>query len=131
MMHGRSQHQGPLPRGTGIGGARPLGARRGAVTWIDHRSALVAHRSEGGLPVVVEVTRDPLVADDDPTFLARVTDEIGDADRVVILGPGDMRTRLEREYVTIWHRPDRIVDVQASGPVSATELLERLASTIR
>ena len=129
-MHGRSQHHNPLPGDAVAGDAQPRPPSRGAVAWIDHSTALVAQRSEAGLPVVTEVVRDPTVPGGDPTFLARVTDRIGDADRVVILGPGDMRTRLEREYVTIWHRPDRIVDVEPSGPVSAEQLLERLANVV-
>jgi hypothetical protein len=75
---------------------------------------------------VTEIHRGATAPDDDPTFLARVADVIDDADRVVILGPCDMRTRLEREYVTIWHRPDRLVDVEPSGPVTSAELLDRL-----
>ena len=59
-------------------------------------------------------------------FLARVVDEIGDRDRVLILGPDAMRVELEREYVAIFHRPDRILDVEASGPTEQDELVRRL-----
>ena len=118
-MHGR----------TGSATIHPPAAQsgmRGAVAWVDHRTARVAHRAIDGTAVVIELQRDAAVPDDDPTFLTRIADVIDDADRVVILGPGDMRTRLEREYVTIWHRPDRIVDVEPSGPVGSDDLLERL-----
>jgi hypothetical protein len=129
-MHGRSQHHIPSTGGLVAGNAPPRPTSRGAVAWINHARALVARRSDAGVPVVTEVIRDPLAPDDDPTFLARVTDRIGDAERIVILGPGDMRTRLEREHVMIWHRPDRIVDVEPSGPVTREQLLERLARMI-
>jgi hypothetical protein len=118
-MHGR----------TGPAATQPPVARsatRGAVAWVDHLSALVAHRAADGTAVVTTLGRGTAVPDDDPTFLTRIADVIDDADRVVILGPGDMRTRLEREYVTIWHRPDRLVDVEPSGPVGAEDLLARL-----
>lgn len=118
-MHGRSGPatiQPPVARS----------ASSGAVAWVDHLTALVAHRQADGTAVVTELGRATSVADDDPTFLARIADVIDDADRVVILGPGDMRTRLEREYVTIWHRPDRLVDVEPSGPVGRDDLLARL-----
>ena len=39
---------------------------------------------------VIELTR----IDDDETYLARVADRIGDPERVLILGPGSMRTEL-------------------------------------
>ena len=120
-MHGRS---GPAAIHPPV--ART--ATRGAVAWVDHLTALIAHRAADGTAVVTEVGRGATVPDDDPTFLARISDVIDDADRVVILGPGDMRTRLEREYVTIWHRPDRLVDVEPSGPVGADDLLARLRS---
>jgi hypothetical protein len=37
-----------------------------------------------------------------------------------------MRLALEREYVSIFRRPDRLVDVEPSGPVGRDELVERL-----
>lgn len=118
-MHGRSTTRTTLPPPT-------RAASRGAVAWIDHLTAVVARRAPDGTPSVTEIRRGLDAPDDDPVFLARVTDLINDADRVVIFGPGDMRTRLEREYVTIWHRPDRLVDVEPSGPVTKDELLARL-----
>ena len=119
-MHGRT---GPATIPSPV--AR-LGTR-GAVAWVDHQTALIAHRAADGTAVVTELGHSPSLPDDDPTFLTRIADVIDDADRVVILGPGDMRTRLEREYVTIWHRPDRLVDVEPSGPVGADDLIDRLA----
>jgi hypothetical protein len=51
---------------------------------------------------------------------------VGDRQRVVILGPSSARLALEREYVAIYHRPDRIVDVEPAGAVRTEDLVERL-----
>jgi hypothetical protein len=37
-----------------------------------------------------------------------------------------MRTALERQYVAIYQRPERLVDVEESGPLTRHELVERL-----
>jgi hypothetical protein len=44
----------------------------------------------------------------------------------MILGPGTDRLALEREYVAINHRPDRLVDVEPAGPVDVSELVNRV-----
>ena len=117
-MHGRSkQTQAPL-------GAATLAHPTGAVTWIDPSRAIVARTARSGGVAVRTVRREPVAGRGG--FLARVVDEIGDRDRVVILGPDAMRVELEREYVTIYHRPDRILDVEASGPTGQDELVRRL-----
>ena len=58
---------------------------------------------------------------------ARVVDEIGDRQRVVILGPDAMRVELEREYVTINRDPHRLVDVEYAPALDRRDLLGRLA----
>ena len=55
-----------------------------------------------------------------------VADAIGDRDRVVILGPDDERLALEREYVTIYRHPDRLVDLEAQATADRAHLLARL-----
>ena len=59
-------------------------------------------------------------------YLAQVVRVIGDRQRVVILGPSSVRLALEREYVAIFRRPDRLVDVEPAGPVSSEDLVDRL-----
>lgn len=115
-MHGRARH----PTAT-----TALRRASGAITWIDHGQAIVARTVPTGLIDVATVDRGEGIVEG-TTFLARVAHEIGDRDRVVILGPDDMRTELEREYVAIDHRPERIVDVEPSGPVTLEELVDRL-----
>lgn len=115
------QGRHPRPRIAPSGGTRlhPTGA----ITWIDRERAVVARRGPGGEIDVAAVRRDVPGAG---SFLARVAHEIGDRDRVVILGPGSLRTELEREYVTIYHRPDRLVDVEPASEMSEADLVQRL-----
>jgi len=119
-MQGR--HQPPtitLPTTT----ADPL-RRTGAVTWIDGGQALVGRKTAGGWVDVATVHAE---APDDPrTYLARVAHEIGDADRVMIIGPDALRTELEREYVSIYRRPERLLDVAHVKTLTEDELIERL-----
>lgn len=118
-MHGR-QTRRPTDSTTRSALRRPSGA----ITWIDRTSAIVAHTRPAG---AIDVAR---IRADDPAmsgpFLAAVARRIGDCDRVLILGPDVMRTELEREYVTITHRPDRLVDVEPEGPMTEEQLIERL-----
>jgi hypothetical protein len=60
------------------------------------------------------------------SFLALVVRAIGDRERVVILGPGSARLALEREYVAIFRRPDRLVDVEPAGVIDTAKLIDRL-----
>jgi hypothetical protein len=59
-------------------------------------------------------------------FVAQVVRTIGDRERVVILGPSSIRLALERDYVAIFRRPDRLVDVEPAGPVTLKDLVDRL-----
>lgn len=110
-------------------------APTGAVAWIDRDRAVVARSASTGKPVVHELYRVPRrpakgrLATAPPVgpFLARVVDEIGDQDRVVILGPDGMRVELEREYVTINRRPERLVDVEDVSELDREDLIGRLA----
>src|SRR5947207_12400525 len=94
-----------------------------AVVWIDERQASVAMMSPDGRISACEISRGWLP---EGAYLAQVVQVIGDRQRVVILGPSSDRLALEREYVAIFRRPDRLVDVEPAGPVSSEELLDRL-----
>lgn len=98
--------------------SRPLVASRVAapdraetITWIDRAHAIVASTSNGNL----EVAEFTIPADEvgRSRAMADIVHAIGDADRVLVVGSEPDRTRLEREYVAIWQRPDRIVDATA------------------
>ena len=103
------------------GGAIPLGTC--AVAWIDGGKAIVARMRPDRRISTCELERggEPELA-----YLALVIRAIGDGERVVIMGPGDDRLALEREYVSLYHRPERLVDVEPSGPVEVAEIVERL-----
>jgi hypothetical protein len=107
----------PMPLNTG---SRTVSS---AVVWIDQRHAYVARMSPEGL---IETQTLDLGTDDETLDLARVVHAIGDHARVVILGPDNARLALEREYVTIYHRPERLVDVEPAGPIEETDLVDRL-----
>ena len=99
----------------------PPVAATAAVAWIDGSRAIVASTSDPDRAIELRRGPGPRSA-----FLARIVDAIGNAERVVILGPGDDRLALEREYVSLYRRPDRLVDVERSDPMGTTELLARL-----
>jgi hypothetical protein len=97
-----------------------------AVVWIDAGSALIAATLPDGRLELSEVLAQPAETWDQFPYLARVVDRIGDRERIVILGPGPERTALEREYVTIHHRPDRLIDVEPADFSEREGLVERL-----
>lgn len=95
----------------------------GAVVWINHRRANVATMNADGRVSTYQVNRGPKP---EPSFLALVVRAIGDRERVMILGLGSARLALEREYVAIFRRPDRLVDVEPAGVIDAEMLVDRL-----
>jgi hypothetical protein len=94
-----------------------------AVVWINGRQAVVALMSYDGHITTCEISRGWLSR---PSYLAQVVQVIGDRQRVLILGPSSVRLALEREYVTMFRRPDRLVDVEPAGPASRDELVARV-----
>ncbi|HYM85073.1 MAG TPA: hypothetical protein VEY67_13085 [Candidatus Dormibacteraeota bacterium] len=114
------QGRHPRPR---IASPRPDRRPTGAITWIERDRALVARRGPAGDVDVAAIGRD---VSDPESFFARVAHEIGDRDRVIVVGPGSLRTRLEREYVAIYQRPERLVDVEPTARLSEADLVERL-----
>lgn len=96
--------------------------RPSAVVWINEGRAFVG-RSSGDRTSMVEVTRG---ADPETQYLAHVVHEIGDGERVVIVGSGPLRLALEREYVSISHRPDRLVSMPAIARTNGAQVVERL-----
>jgi hypothetical protein len=94
-----------------------------AVVWINGRQAVVAGMSRKGRISTCEVTRGWMP---EQRYLAQVVRAIGDRQRVLILGPSSIRLALERDYVAMYRRPDRLVDVEPAGPFSSDELVERV-----
>lgn len=98
-------------------------AHASAVVWINGRQAIVATMGVDGRVFTCEINRG---LSPESAYVALVVHAIGDRDRVVILGPSSARLALEREYVSIYRRPDRLVDVEPAGPVKTEDLVERL-----
>ncbi len=94
-----------------------------AVVWINGRQAVLAAMSHDGHISTSEISRGWL---SQPAYLTQVVRVIGDRQRVVILGPSSVRLALEREYVAMFRRPDRLVDVERVDALSPEEIIERL-----
>jgi len=94
-----------------------------AVAWIDTDRAILARSSSDGILSSCTIRRG---ATPEHAFLDTVVHAIGDLPRIVIMGPSFERLALERAYVAIYHRPDRLLDVEPSEPVGEAELIERL-----
>jgi hypothetical protein len=90
---------------------------------VNGRHAVVAGLDTGGRISTCTIERN---LEPESSYLSLVIRAIGDRERVVILGPSSIRLALEREYVAIYQRPDRLVDVEPSGPVDEAELVDRL-----
>jgi hypothetical protein len=116
-MHTRSNHPHPVHPA--------LRHPTAAIVWIDRRHAVIARTMPDGPSELSEVAADP-VESAMGTYVARVAHELGDRDQVVVLGPNSMRLELEREYVGIYHHPERLVDVEPEAPASPEELEARL-----
>ena len=96
--------------------------RPGVVVWISSHQALVARKGEDRV-AMVEIDRG---GDPESQYLAHVVHEIGNGERVVIVGPGPMRLALEREYVSINHRPDRLISVPPIARADGAQIVEHL-----
>jgi len=94
-----------------------------AVVWINGRHAFMALSSQDGRISTSEITR---AWSTETAYMAHVVGVIGDRERVVILGPSSARLELEREYVAMFHRPDRLVDVERADALSPEEIIDRL-----
>lgn len=94
-----------------------------AVVSINRRHAFVGLLADDGQISTCEVDRG---IDPEPSYLAHVTQVVGDRRRVAVMGPGSARLALERAYVAIYHRPDRLVDVEPAGPMDAEQVTDCL-----
>ncbi|MFN8629919.1 MAG: hypothetical protein U0838_06225 [Chloroflexota bacterium] len=98
---------------------------RNAAVWIGGGRAMVLRdREDGGLDeAVVPLPSAPAAT---PSALAEIAHRIGAVDRVLVIGPEELRTALEREIVAIGHAPETIRDATLAGPVTREALLARL-----
>ena len=93
-----------------------------AVVWVDERHAIVARADSGG----IETTEIRRVGLTETRYLARVVHEIRDQQRVMLVGPHPIRLALEREFVAISHRPDRLVAPPPAARGAGAEILDRI-----
>jgi hypothetical protein len=103
----------------------PVGSGVNAVVWIEPGRAIVLRGGGGGEPASLELPI-PYTAAATPPALAEVAHQIGDVDRLLVLGTDDLRTALEREVVAIGHHPESIREEAMTGPLDRAALLERL-----
>lgn len=96
-----------------------------AVVWIGARRAVVLRGTAGEHPAPREIPL-PAVPARRPPALARVARAIGAVDRVLVLGPDDERTALERELVAIGHRPETIAEAVFEAVPRPEDLRARL-----
>lgn len=93
-----------------------------AVIWLDRSHALVA-RAHAGRPEVTEVDR---ALDGESDYLLRVVHEAADCDKVVVMGPDASRVAFEREYVFLYHRPERLIDLGRVIAPRESDLIDQL-----
>lgn len=98
------------------------GRHHAAVVYVERWYAMVA-RSGDVAPVVTALERD---GESEGQFLDRIARETTDCDRLVVMGDGTERLAFEREYVTLYQRPDRLVDDEPAARVTRFDLLDRL-----
>ena len=96
--------------------------RPDAVVWVDERHAIVARADSGGI-ATTEIRR---VGQAETRYLARIVRELGDREHVMIVGAYPVKLALEREYVAISHRPDRLIAAPSAAREAGAEILERI-----
>lgn len=96
-----------------------------AVVWIEPGRAIVVRGSGSGEPASLELPVPPTTAAT-PAVLADIAHQIGEVDRVLVLGADDLRTALEREIVAIGHRPEAIRDEPIAARLDRAALVARL-----
>lgn len=102
--------------------------RPDAVVWVDERHAIVAQRDEAGGISTVEIRR---AMQNQERYLGHVVHEIGGHEHVMVVGPQPMRVALERRFVAVGHRPDRLMALPAMAGSTGQRILvgiDRLAA---
>jgi len=81
-----------------------------ALVWIDHEHAVIVSDETERKGTVECLARD--LNETETHFEARTVDQVVDEEKVVVSGPASARTSFERVYVSVTHRPDRLVDIE-------------------
>jgi hypothetical protein len=101
----------------------PARATTAGVVFIERDQAMIA-RSTDTDPIVITVAHK---GEGREAFLGRVAREVEDCERVMIMGLGPERLAFEREYVSLYKRPDRLVHEELVVRTTGQGLLYRLA----
>ena len=99
-----------------------------AVAWIGETWASLARISREGTISTSAIHRGGIA---EPAYLDLIVRILGDAQRVVILGPESMDLALDRASVAIYRWPDRLVDVEHADTIGEDALVERLRELVR
>lgn len=102
--------------------AAPARHEHAGVVFVDPWHAMIAV-SGTNAPEVRTMVRGP---ESQLEFLGRVAHQTSDCDRLVVMGPGVDRLAFEREYVTVFQRPDRLVQDEPIVAATRFDLLDRL-----
>jgi hypothetical protein len=95
--------------------------RPDAVVWIDERHAIIA-RSEPQQEIsTVEIRR---LARPENRYLAQVVHEMTGRERVMVIGPEPIRLALERRFVSVSHRPERLMAPPPETHAGSHEVLD-------
>jgi hypothetical protein len=94
-----------------------------AVVWIDERHAIIARCEPEGQISTVDVRR---LARPEARFLTQVVHEIVGRGPVMVIGTQPIRLALERRYVAVSHRPDRLVAPPPQAAASDAEIVRGL-----
>jgi hypothetical protein len=94
-----------------------------AVVWVDADHAIVASTGSDGGIATEQVDRGSA---SETEFLAHVVRQIGDRPTVSVVGPSALRLALEREFVAINHRPERLIGIPTSARAAESGILERM-----
>lgn len=97
--------------------------RPDAVVWVDERRAIVARLEPEGSITTVEIRR---LEQPENRFLGHVVHEIGSREHVLLVGAAPIRLALERRFVAVGHRPDRLMPVPPRLNVAGRAVVEGL-----
>jgi hypothetical protein len=95
---------------------RAHATERDVSVWIDHDQAVIRKGGVEDQDDIEHLERSP--AESEPAFDLRTIHEIIDRDRVAVSGPAIARIGFERAYVSMTHRPDRLVAAEPTTPTS-------------
>ena len=96
-----------------------------AVVWLDEQHAIVARRDPADRISTTEVRRRQ---QPEPRYLASVVHEIAGQQHVLVIGPAPIRLALERRFVAVTHRPDRLISRSGTARAEGARLIESVAA---